>query len=129
MKKIIIAAMISGLVLVGCSSQTPPPSPTVTITEQVPTPSQDDGAVVGQQMFIDFVRENGGLYGSVAQDSDILDLGNSICEGFTNGLSEDEILYALSNALVQSNMNNDDGIKFGAALMVGAQNYLCNSVY
>lgn len=128
MKKIIASVIISGAVLVGCSSQSQP-TPTVTITEQAPTTNQDDGVVVGQQMFIDFVRQNGGLYGSAAQDSDILDLGNSICEGFANGLSEDEILYALSNALVQSNMNNDDGIKFGAALMVGAQNYLCNSVY
>lgn len=128
MKKIIAAVIISGAVLVGCSSQSQP-NPTVTITEQAPSLNQDDGIVVGQQMFIDFVRENGGLYGSAAQDSDILNLGNSICEGFANDLSEDEILYALSNALVQSNMNNDDGIKFGAALMVGAQNYLCNSVY
>jgi PBP1b-binding outer membrane lipoprotein LpoB len=128
MKKIIAAAIISGAVLVGCSSQSQP-TPTVTITEQAPSLNQDDGAVVGQQMFIDFVKENGGIYGSVAQESDILDLGNTICDSLAKGLSEDEVLYALSSALVENDMNNEDGIKFGAALMVGAQNYLCNYSY
>ena len=44
MKKIIVAAAISMVALVGCSSQTQP-IPTVTITEQppLPAPSVDDG--------------------------------------------------------------------------------------
>jgi hypothetical protein len=40
-------------------------------------------------------------------------------------LSEDEITYVLAQALVNNDMGNDDGAKFGAALIVGAKNYLC----
>lgn len=126
MKKIIAAAVISMAALVGCTSQAEP-TPTVTITEQAPAPapSVDDGVVTNSQKFVDFVRANGGIYGQVAEESDLFDLGQTICEGFAGGLSEDEITYVLAQALVNNNMNNDDGAKFGAALIVGAKNYLC----
>jgi hypothetical protein len=126
MKNIIAAAAISMVALVGCTSQAGP-TPTVTITEQAPAPapSVDDGSVTNSQKFIDFVRANGGLYGQVAEEYDIFDLGQTICEGFAAGLSEDEITYVLAQALVNNNMDNDDGAKFGAALIVGAKNYLC----
>ena len=130
MKKIIVATVISMAALVGCTSQAEP-TPTVTITEQAPAPapapSVDDGVVTNSQKFVDFVRSNGGIYGQVAEDSDLFDLGQTICEGFAGGLSEDEITYVLAQALVNNNMNNDDGAKFGAALIVGAKNYLCES--
>ena len=129
MKKIIVAAAISMAALVGCTSQ-PEPAPTVTITEQAPAPSPeplntDDGVVTSSQQFIDFVRENGGVYGQVATDANILDIGGTVCDGFEGGLSEDEITYILANALVESGMNDDNGAQFGAALIVGAKNYLC----
>lgn len=128
MKKIIEAAAISMLALVGCTSQAEP-APTVTITEQapLPAPSVDDGAVTNSQKFIDFVRSNGGIYGQVAEESDLFNLGKTICDGFVGGLSEDEITYVLAQALVNNNMDNEDGAKFGAALIVGAKNYLCEA--
>ena len=130
MKKIIVAAAISMVALVGCSSQTQP-IPTITITEQppLPAPSVDDGVITNSQQFIDFVRDNGGIYGTVASDSDLLDLGRTICEGFEQGLSEDEITYVLARALVENDMNNDDGAQFGAALIVGSKNYLCGPYF
>lgn len=126
MKKIIVAAAISMVALVGCTAQSEP-TPTVTITEQapLPAPSVDDGVVTNSQKFIDFVRDNGGVYGQIAEESDLFSLGQTICEGFAGGLSEDEITYVLAQALVNNGMGNDDGAKFGAALIVGAKNYLC----
>jgi hypothetical protein len=127
MKKIIVAAAISMVALVGCTSQ-PEPSPTVTITEQAPAPlNTDDGVVTNSQKFIDFVRDNGGIYGQIAEESDLFSLGQTICEGFAGGLSEDEITYVLAQALVNNDMGNDDGAEFGAALIVGAKNYLCEA--
>ena len=131
MKKIIATAAISMVALVGCTSQAEP-TPTVTITEQAPAPlpeplNTDDGVVINSQQFIDFVRENGGVYGQVATDANILDIGGTVCDGFAGGLSEDEITYIIASALVESGMNNDDGAQFGAALIVGAKNYLCGS--
>lgn len=131
MKKIIAAAAISMVTLVGCTSQSgsePAPAPTVTITEQAPAPlNTDDGVVTNSQKFINFVRDNGGIYGQIAEESDLFSLGETICEGFAGGLSEDEITYVLAQALVNNDMNNDDGAQFGAALIVGAKNYLCES--
>lgn len=126
MKKIIVAAVISMVALVGCTSQNEP-APTVTITEQAPAPqpSIDDGVTTSSQDFINFVKANGGIYGQAAAASDILDLGETICEGLAGGLSEDEITSVLAQALVNNNMGNDEGAKFGAALIVGAKNYLC----
>lgn len=125
MKKIIVAAAISMVALVGCTSQSEP-TPTVTVTEQAPAPlNTDDGVVTNSQQFINFVRENGGVYGQVATDANILDIGGTVCDGFAGGLSEDEITYILASALVENGMNNDDGAQFGAALIVGAKNYLC----
>ena len=127
MKKIIVAAAISMVALVGCTSQSEP-TPTVTITEQAPAPlNTDDGVVTNSQKFIDFVRDNGGIYGQIAEESDLFSLGQTICEGFAGGLSEDEITYVLAQALVNNDMGNDDGAEFGAALIVGAKNYLCES--
>lgn len=127
MKKIIAASVISLVALVGCSSQTTP-TPTVTITEQapIPAPSVDDGVTTSADDYVDFVRNNGGVYGNIAKESDLISLGNTVCEGFESGLSEDEITYILANSLVKSDMGNDEGAKFGAALIVGAKNYLCS---
>jgi len=124
MKNIIIAVAISAVALVGCTSQSEP-APTVTITEQAPAPSVDDGVAVNSQKFVEFVRQNGGIYGEIANESDLIGLGNTICKGFAGGLSEDEIAEVLAEALINSNMGNDDGAKFGAALIVGARTYLC----
>ena len=129
MKKIIVVVAISMAALIGCTSQVAPaPGPTVTITEQapVPGPSMDDGVITNSQKFIDFVRGNGGIYGQVAEESDLFSLGQTICEGFADGLTEDEITYVLAQALNNNDMNNDDGAQFGAALIVGAKNYLCD---
>ena len=93
----------------------------------LPTNAIDDGAVTNSQKFIDFVRDNGGIYGQIAEESDLFSLGQTICEGFAGGLSEDEITYVLAQALVNNDMGNDDGAEFGAALIVGAKNYLCES--
>jgi len=130
MKKIIIAAAISMVALVGCTSQGSP-APTVTITEQapIPAPSVDDGVIGNSQNFISFVRDNGGIYGRVAEESDLITLGNTICDGFAGGLSEDEIAQILAQALIKNDMANDDGAKFGAALMVGARTFLCGVTY
>jgi hypothetical protein len=125
MKKIIVAAAISMAALVGCTSQSAP-APTVTVTEQIPAPSVDDGAVSSSERFVEFVRQNGGVYGAVANESDIVGIGNTICDGFAGGLTEDEITKILAQSLVNNNMANDDGAKFGASLIVGAKTYLCS---
>jgi hypothetical protein len=118
--------------LVGCTSNTEAqPAPTVTITEEAVAPEpvpNDNNTLNSADEFVNFVKQNGGVYGEVASPADIISLGNSVCNGFANGLSEQEITTALAQALINSDMANDDGARFGAALIVGAKNYLCTNV-
>ena len=125
MKNILVAAAISMVALVGCSGNSNP-TPAVTITEQAPPPvNQDDGVVTSQSEYVNFVKDRGGLYASVATPSDLINLGSIVCDGYNRGLSEDDIVLALSYALVESNMGNEDGAQFAAAIVVGAERYLC----
>jgi hypothetical protein len=125
MKKIIIAAIatLASLGLVACSGN-PTPTPTVTVTEQaapqVSTQSSTD-------TYLEFVKEYGGPYGRVAASSTLLEMGRTVCEGLNAGLSTDDVILIMSRALVENNMDNDDGIKFAAALISGAEKYLCSS--
>ena len=129
MKTIIFTSsiVIASLGLVACSSPSEP-APTVTVTQTAPAPpppSVDDGVVTNQQKYLSFVRQNGGRYASAASDFQLIDMGDTICSGFSRGLSQDQIIEALSRALVSSGMDNEGGAVFGATLIVGAKNYLC----
>jgi len=127
MKKILAAAAISMVALVGCSANSEP-TPTVTITEQAPPPvNQDDGVVSNVAQYVDFVKNKGGLYASMATPGDLINLGNIVCEGYSNGLSQDDVVEALAYALTENGMNNQNGAQFAAAIIVGAENYLCPS--
>jgi PBP1b-binding outer membrane lipoprotein LpoB len=129
MKSIVVAVTIAAFALVGCTSSTADPTPTVTITEQAPAPNlnTDDGTVSNSERFIQFVRDNGGSYGRAASESSIFELGDTICNAFNKGLSEDEVTYALAQSLVNNGMNNEDGARFAASLLVGARNFLCGA--
>jgi PBP1b-binding outer membrane lipoprotein LpoB len=129
MKKIFVAAVISMVALVGCSTNSQP-APVVTVTEQVPAPdiNQNDGNVSGVSEYVSFVKENGGVYASSASPGDLINLGNIVCEGYANGMSQNDIVNALSYALVENNMDNEQGARFAAAIIVGAERYLCNGM-
>lgn len=128
MKKVFVAAVISMVALVGCSANSTP-SPVVTITEQIPVPPDNNNySPPDVSSYIFFMRDNGGMYASVASESDLISMGNSICRGFRDGLSEDQVIAALAQALIESGMNNDAGALFAGTLVVGAKRYLCPGV-
>jgi hypothetical protein len=126
MKKIITAAVISMMALVGCTT-TSEPAPTVTITEQAP-PNVDDGVITGTQAYVNFVKDNGGRYASIASDQNLINLGNIVCDGYRKGLSQDDIVGALAYGLTENGMNNQDGARLAAAIIVGAERFLCNGI-
>lgn len=125
MYKIIAASIISAVALVGCSTSSEP-APTVTVTQEAPKAQEPQfQEKSNSENFVDFVRENGGLYASMAEDYQLVDLGNIVCDGYSKGLSQENIVDALSYALVENGMNNEQGAVFAAALIVGAERYLC----
>lgn len=125
MYKIVIATIFSVAAITGCTTQeTSSPAPTVTITEQAPRPEANN-EVSNTQKYISFVKENGGYYAAIAGDQTLINLGNIVCDGYADGLSQEDIVNALSYALVENNMDNQDGAVFAASLIVGAERYLC----
>jgi hypothetical protein len=130
MKKFfVVMALAASSMLVASCTQQESPAPTVTITEQAPTqpPSIDDEEVYSESRYLSFVRENGGMYALVASDSDLLSIGENICDGLLGGLSRDQIIDIVARALVSNGMDNQDGAVFGATLIVGAERYLCST--
>jgi TRAP-type uncharacterized transport system substrate-binding protein len=126
MNKIIIAGIVSFIALVGCSAPNNiSATPTVTVTALPPEPAEDQ-YISNKDRFIDFVRSNGGYYGEAADTSDILDIGNTICSAYNSGISKDDVIKALAESLMKNNMNNEAGTQFAAALLFGAEKYLCN---
>jgi hypothetical protein len=128
MKAIAILAIVAAgtFALSACTQQESVPTPTVTITEQAPAPpSVDDGVVSNKTKYISFVRENGGFYASVATDLQLIEMGDIICQGLDNGLSRDQVIMVLAEALTKNNMDNENGALFGATLIVAAQRFIC----
>jgi len=122
MKKIIIAiAAVASLGLAGCSGNSQP-VPTVTVTEQAPQGSFQSSS----EQYVNFVKDFGGRYGAVAPERTILSMGNTICDGLSAGMSTDDVIAAMAGALVENDMADDDGTKFAAALISGAEKFLCS---
>lgn len=126
MNKIIIIGIISFGFLVGCSSTTSSvPAPTITVTQESPQ-GEPEEYISNEDRFVSFIRVNGGPYGENGSTSDIIDIGNTICDAYSAGISKNDIVAALAESLVENNMNDEYGTQFAAALLVGAEKYLCN---
>lgn len=128
MKKIIAAVAVatSAFFIASCSTGASPVE-TVTVTAEPSVPIQPEPQKSPQQIYVDYVRINGGIYASSASDSSIINLGNIICDGYRDGLSEDDVTRAIAMALIENDMNNENGYVFAAALIVGAERYLCST--
>jgi hypothetical protein len=118
---IIIGSIAMSFGLIACSGQ-PQPTPTVTVTEQATQQLSPQNSTQG---YIEFVRDFGGVYGSIATDSMLLDLGDIICNGLNAGLSTDDVVEVMAKSLIENNMGNEDGAKFAAALITAAEKFLC----
>jgi|AntAceMinimDraft_13_1070369.scaffolds.fasta_scaffold06244_7 hypothetical protein len=127
MKKTLVAVLVAASAFFVASCSTADPSDGRTSTNGQPSfPDQSDSSEISsQQMYLNFVREQGGIYAATASDLSIINLGNIICEGYRKGLSQDDITGVLAVSLIENNMNNEQGYVLAAALIVGAERYLC----
>lgn len=123
----VIISFFALLAVSACTGTTSSDGPTVTVTAQPTQEAAPEIVESPQNRFVSYVREKGGRYASIADDYQLVNLGNIVCEGYAKGLSEDDIISALSYALVENGMNNEDGVIFAAALIVGAERYLCST--
>jgi hypothetical protein len=123
MKKIvaITAAGLMSFSLVACSGE-PEPVPTVTVTEESVPQVESQSST---QDYLDFVNDFGGVYSSLSTESDLISLGETVCEGLDSGLSEDDIIVIMAAALTENDLADEYGSQFGAAIISGATVFLC----
>lgn len=109
MKKIIVACVISAAALVGCTSQSSTPSPTVTITQSVPAPSIDDPQpnLSNEELYLLGLRSMDNRIIDNASDGELLEVGYSVCDALESGFSTDEIIAYLAREMVSDGMTSE----------------------
>lgn len=109
MKKIIVACVISAAALVGCTSQSSTPSPTVTITQSVPAPSIDDPQpnLSNEELYLLGLRSMDNRIIDNASDGELLEVGYSVCDALESGFSTDEIIAYLAREMVSDGITSE----------------------
>jgi hypothetical protein len=119
-------ALVAAVSLVGCATPSSSPAPTVTVTqgEEAPAPAapveQD-----AEDQYIQWLLAMGGPMAAFGTPSDLLEIGYGICEAYSDGVTQDEVVAVLSVLLVSEGVSEELGAPFGAALITGAERYLC----
>lgn len=113
------AAFVSlALLLSACGSESSEPKPTVTVTEeatQEPAPVLTD-----EQSYINNLRSYNNFYIQSNTDTDLINLGYTLCESLDNGYTVLDIVTELSyGSFGQQNAGDEDAIQF-AGLTIGA---------
>jgi hypothetical protein len=129
MKKIITAVAISAVALVGCSSQTGGPAPTVTITESVPAPSVDDPpteSVMGnEELYLISLKSMGNPIIDISTDSELLDMGYSVCEALESGFTVEDIIAYMATEMTREGLTSDYQSEAVGYIIGAADTALC----
>ena len=129
MNKIIIAVAISGIALVGCSSQASP-APTVTVTQNAPTPetpNTDDGVsnLSNEELYLIGIKAMDNPILNVATDSQLLEMGYSVCEALNAGFTTDDIIAYMAVQMAGEGMTSDAEVEAVGYIIGAADSALC----
>lgn len=129
MNKIVIAVALSGLALVGCSSQASP-APTVTVTQNAPAPeplSTDDGVsnLSNEELYLLSIKSMSNSILNVATDAQLLEMGYSVCEALNAGFSVDDVIQYMATQMVGEGMTSDVETEAVGYIIGAADSALC----
>ena len=129
MNKIIIAVAISGLALVGCSSQASP-TPTVTVTQNAPAPeplSTDDGVsnLSNEELYLIGIKSMDNPILNLATDAQLLEMGYSVCEALDAGFTVEDIIQYMAVQMVGEGMTSDAESEAVGYIIGAADTALC----
>jgi hypothetical protein len=132
MNKIIIAASAAALSvgLVACSNDAAP-APTVTVTEAapLPAPSVDDPPTVtemdNEELYLLGLRSMGNPIIDIASDSQLLNMGYSVCEALDAGLTTDDIIAYMAVQMAGEGMTSDNEVEAVGYIIGAADSALC----
>lgn len=131
MNKIIIAAAISSIALVGCSAQSSTPVPTVTVTQQAPAPqpSVDDpptAPVLGNEdLYLLGLKSMNNPLIDVASDRQLLEMGYSVCRALQSGFSVEDIISYMATEMVKEGLTSDYQSEAVGYIIGAADTALC----
>lgn len=133
MKNIIVASSIAiaSMGLVACSSDASP-APTVTVTQQAPAPTQDDPeppstTMSGEELYLFGLRSMGNPIIDIASDSQLLEMGYSVCDALEAGFSVEDIILYMANEMTNEGMTSDNETEAVGYIIGAADTALCPS--
>jgi hypothetical protein len=131
MKKIIVASSIAiaSMGLVACSSDASP-APTVTVTQQAPAPTQDDpeppsATMSNEELYLLGLRSMGNPIIDIASDSQLLEMGYSVCDALEAGFSVEDIILYMANEMTNEGMTSDNETEAVGYIIGAAETALC----
>lgn len=129
MNKIIIAIAVTGVALVGCSSQASP-APTVTVTQNAPAPeplSTDDGvsSLSNEELYLIGIKSMSNPILNVATDAQLLEMGYSVCEALNAGFTTEDIIAYMAVQMAGEGMTSDIEVEAVGYIIGAADSVLC----
>lgn len=129
MNKIIIAVAIAGVALVGCSSQASP-APTVTVTQNAPAPApapepEVEDTLSNEELYLLGIKSMSNPILNVATDSQLLEMGYSVCEALDAGFTVDDIIAYMAVQMAGEGMTSDAEVEAVGYIIGAADSALC----
>lgn len=135
MKKIIVASSIAiaSMGLVACSSNASP-APTVTITQNVPAPTQDDpptpeAVMSDEDLYLLSIKSMNNPILNVATDAQLLEMGYSVCEALNAGFTTNDVIQYMAGEMASNGMTSDVEVEAVGYIIGAADSALCPQTF
>lgn len=109
-----------GLLLAGCSSEGSP-QPTVTVTKDAVTPTQqptEEPALTTEEAYIENLRSWGNYYVDINSDETLLTTGYSVCTDLDDGYTVTDIVFEILSS-PDFDSSDSDAVQY-VGLILGA---------
>jgi hypothetical protein len=134
MRKIMIVAAAAAAVIgvSACSNTDAAPAPTVTVTQQAPAPTQDDPeppstAMSNEELYLLGLRSMGNPIIDIASDSQLLDMGYSVCDALESGFTVDDVIAYMATEMAREGLTSDNQSEAVGYIIGAADTALCPS--
>jgi hypothetical protein len=121
---IIGSILITALLVAGCSVSDPSTTPTPAAPQPTVQPTQA-AQVSSTDQFLQAANSSGLAYDNTESDETLLQIGNGVCDLYSQGYTTDEVINTLADLAVQVGITDPDQAKYiGWIAGVGVK-YLC----
>lgn len=130
MNKFILAAgaAVTALVISACSGSTPE---TNTVTVTAPAPQQEilSDRDIKEEAYITSLRRSGNPILDSASDSDLLEVGYTVCDILSQGLTTQDIIEYMAREMVRDGITSDAYAEAVGYIIGASEVTLCSVTY